>query len=56
MNNKQKLMYGIALGAFTSKIVLQLYVGEDFLWPAIGMLWCLSSLFNDIRLNQLKNN
>jgi len=56
MNNKQKFIYSVALGTFTAEIVFKLYIGGDILWPGIGMMWCLSSLFNEISLNKFKNN
>ena len=55
MNNKQKFIYATALAAFSAKIISELYIGGELLWPVVGMMWCLSAMFNDIALNKLKN-
>jgi len=53
MNNKQKFTYIIVLSIFLIKIGLEIfYLNGDILWPSIGMIWCLHSMF--VEMNNLK--
>ena len=53
MNKRNKIVYTSAIIAFTLKIGMELiFRNGDIVWPAIGMMWCITAWNNGIR-NQI---
>lgn len=52
-NFSKIVLYTIALTAFSLKIGMELYFdysSGEILWPAIGMMWCITAGINESRI------
>jgi hypothetical protein len=50
MNKRNKIVYTLAIIAFTLKIGMELiFRNGDIVWPAIGMMWCINSFRSECK-------